>query len=129
MSSDLSPVIPGQVVNPVNPTSVTQSAASGPAHEFFGVIKRLVNLAGFHNQSDVQNALSAVDAYEKHVVPPGDFRAIDTEGDPAPVEDVSKRTPPVPPTVTQVSQGQSIDYARLAAAIVAAQKSQEGPAE
>lgn len=124
MSTDVSPVIPGQVVNP---TAVTQSGASGPAHDFFGVIKQLIHFSGFHNQQDVINAVNAVDAYEKHVVPPGDMRSLNTEGEPAPVEDVAQRRPPSPAgIITQQTQGQQIDYARLAAAIVAAQQNQEG---
>lgn len=124
MSTDVSPVIPGQVVNP---TAVTQSGASGPAHEFFGVIKQLIHFAGFHNQQDVINAVNAVDAYEKHVVPPSDLRAVNTEGEPAPVEDVSQRRPPTPAGVIAAqAPGQQIDYAKLAAAIVAAQAQQEG---
>lgn len=120
-STDVSPVS-GQVVNP---TAVSQ-AASFPAHDFFGVIKKLVHSAGFHNQADVENALNAINAYEQHVISPSDRRMVVQEGDPAPLEDVTQRRPASAPAAVIAQSPGQIDYAKLAAAIVAAQSQQTG---
>jgi hypothetical protein len=123
---------PGGAVTPY-PTSTIQGDVVQPAavvdpvsfaaHDFFGLIKELVHKAGFHTEEQVLSAMRVVDAYEKRVVPAKDQRHVVSETDRAGVEDVSLRKGPQV-GMTVAAQGQPIDYARLAAAIVAAQRDQ-----
>jgi hypothetical protein len=92
------------------------------AHDFFTLIKDLVHLSGFHSESQVLAAMNVVDGYEKHVTG-ADARYVASESDRGPVEDVTLRVPPMA-GVMPLAPAQQIDYARLAAAIVAATAAQ-----
>ena len=108
-------VLQGSVVEP----SHVSQPHSYSARDFFNTVRTLISAHQYHNEQDRLTALGTVDAYEKHVTG-ADAPHVVSEGDRAPIEDVSLRTPPtqgLPP----VAVAQQIDYARLAAAIVAAQ--------
>jgi hypothetical protein len=110
-----SPAIPGSVVEP----SHVSQPHSYAARDFFNTMRDLVlKVPGFHNESDVQKALATIDGYEKHVTG-ADQAYVVSESDRAPVEDVSLRVPPQA-GLPVLAPAQAIDYARLAAAIVAA---------
>lgn len=106
----------------VEPSHVSQPH-SYDAHDFFSTVRDLIHKAGYHNENDLQAALRTVDNYEKHVVK-GDGPYVLSEGDRAAYEDVTLRTPPTA-GLPQLAPAQQIDYARLAAAIVAAQAAQK----
>ena len=108
--------------NVLEPAHISQPV-SYPAHDFFNLVRTLVHKAGFHTEAEVLKALEAVTAFEKHIVPAVDQRHVLAETDHAPVEDVSQRVPPRN-GLPAVAPGAQIDYARLAAAIVAAQNAQ-----
>lgn len=106
---------PGEVVQP----SHISQPHSYAAHDFFNTIRDLLHLVQFHNEEQRLSALRTVTDYEKHVTGP-DAAYVVSEGDRAATEDVRLRVPPMTglPAVAPTAQ---IDYARLAAAIVAAQ--------
>lgn len=108
-------VYQGEVVEP----SHVSAPHSYAAHDFFNTIRDLLHQAKFHNEQQLLNALSTVDGYEKHVTGP-DARYVVSDGDRAAMEDVGLRIPPTA-GLPQLAPAQQIDYARLAAAIVAAQ--------
>jgi hypothetical protein len=116
------PAISGQVQSYATPSAVA-SAQGSAARGFFDVLRDLLHkVPVFHNESDLLNALAKIDAYEKHVVNSNDLRVLLEEGGYAPVEDVSKRTPPVNYAAATMAAAGPIDYAKLAAAIVVAQQ-------
>lgn len=110
--------------NVIEPAHISQ-AHSFPARDFFNVIRDVVHKSLYHNENDRLAALSAIDGYEKHVIPAADQAYVVGESDRAPVEDVTLRKPATAPLA---AAGQAIDYARLAAAIVAAQAAQASAA-
>jgi hypothetical protein len=107
--------------NVVEPSHISQPH-SFAAHDFFNTVRDLVHRTPYHNESERDAALNSIGSYEKHVTGSDAAYVLD-EGDRAPVEDVSQRRPPsgLPSTV---APGATIDYAKLAAAIVAAQQAQ-----
>jgi hypothetical protein len=117
-----SPAVYQGIQGTVVPAPHVSAPHSYAARDFFETIRDLIHRAGFHNESEVQSAISAVDGYEKHVIG-GDLPHVASETDRAPVEDVTLRVP-LQPGLPAVAPAQAIDYARLAAAIVAAQAAQ-----
>jgi hypothetical protein len=107
----------------VQPDYVSQPH-SYSAHDFFNVMRSLLHLFPFHTETERDNAFNAVAAYEKHVVG-NDYSHVVGEDDVAAREDVSLRRAPSS-SLPVSAPAQNIDYARLAAAIVAAQKAQAG---
>lgn len=118
------PAIRGDVLAPTAMTAPESSSA----HGYYNVIRDLIRRVGYHNENQVLTALQAVDAHEKHQVSQGDLRLLANENEPAPYEDVSKRTPPAG-YVAPVPAGPAIDYNALAAALVAAQQQAQPPAD
>jgi hypothetical protein len=112
------PALTGSVVQP----DYVSQPHSFAAHDFFNTLRKLVHMSTLHNEADVAAALATIDGYEKHVVGAADLARVISENDRAPVEDVSQRKAASGELPTAVSG--SIDYARLAAAIVAAQQAQ-----
>lgn len=128
MSTDVAPVIQGRVERPLVPSHVSQPG-SFPAHDFFNVVRTLVRNSRLHNQSDVEGALAAIDAYEYHVIPAPDREVVKSENDLAPIEDVSKRHAPSSVAAPPVPAGPAIDYDLLARAMVRAQQAQQANQE
>jgi hypothetical protein len=111
-------VISGNVVEPAH----ISQPHSYAAHDFFNVIRDIVHQFPHHNEADKLAARTAVDAYEKHVTGP-DSSYVKADSDRAVTEDVSLRVGPNS-TLPVLAPAQAIDYARLAAAIVAASAAQ-----
>jgi len=109
----------GEVVQP----DYVSQPHSYAARDFFNTLRDLMHRVTYHDESQREAALSTVDQYEKHVIGASDLRQLVSETDRAPVEDVSKRVP-ASGNLPQTAPAQNIDYARLAAAIVAAQQAQ-----
>lgn len=112
-------VIQGSVVQP--------SAMAGPvASAVFGLAQILKDVV--HNgrvytaENDVLAALNAIDSFANAFVKPSELPALATGDERAQVEDVSLR--PAPPGMTGMvpSNAPSIDYDKLAAALVRAQQ-------
>lgn len=112
-------VISGEVVQP----DYVSQPHSYAARDFFNALRDLVGRTVYHHEGEQSDALSAITAYEKHVIIPSDLARVTSEADTAPREDVSLRVAPsgVP---AATAPGVPIDYARLAAAIVAAEAAQ-----
>lgn len=106
----------------VQPTHISQPH-SYAAHDFFNTIRDLLHLVQFHNESQRLAALQTVTDYEKHVTGP-DSAWVASDADRAAYEDVRLRVPPQT-GLPALAPAQQIDYARLAAAIVAAQAAQK----
>lgn len=100
-------------------TVVPQSdVADEHAHKFFNVVRNLLHSShAFHSESDLDEALNSVNAFERHFLAGPLSRQV-SEDDRAPKEDVTQRVPP--PTgavVVPPSAGPAIDYNKLAAAM------------
>jgi hypothetical protein len=117
-----SPALTGSVVE-VSHVSQPHSYA---ARDFFNTIRDLLHKIGYHNESELLSALDTVAGYERHVTG-RDAAYVVSEADRAPVEDVSQRVAPAS-GLPLLAPAQQIDYARLAAAIVAAQALQAATA-
>jgi hypothetical protein len=125
-SGVVAPVVPGTIIQPdavLDPVSV-------PAHAFFSMLRNVVKqLPGvFKNEADLHAALDAIDGYENRVVPYQDRQYTVTESDHAGREDVSQRIPPQVGGGIPAVAGPQIDYARLAQALITAQKEAEAAA-
>lgn len=122
-------VIQGAVLRPG--TNQVIKPESTAAHAFFEVLKDIVRKGSFyHSEQQVHDAVAAIDNYRRHVVDPGDQKRVLREEDAGAVEDVRLRKPPAGQGGPAPVAGPAIDYAALAAAIVAqqqAQASQPGP--
>lgn len=90
------------------------------AHDFFNIVRSLIRQSGvFREEEHVLSALRAVDSYSRSVLGSEHVR-VQREGEPAPVEDVTQRKPPLG-TMPTVS-GPPIDYRALAEAMYAVQQ-------
>jgi hypothetical protein len=132
MSQPLVPVVQGQVVTPsvVQPSAVAGARASA-AYGLAQVLKDVIHgsPASFHGENHVLKAIEAVDKFVKAFVGAGELPALVTGDERALVENVALRTPPPQVTFgTPVNTGPSIDYDRLAAAIVRQQNAQAAAA-
>jgi hypothetical protein len=113
----------GQAVAP----SAVVDARSTATHAFMNVIRSVVTaLPVFSVESDALEAIRAIGAFEKHLIP--ELHKVLREGETAPVEDVRLRRGPnqAPPQAT--AAGEPIDYNKLAAAIAAHMKGNTAPA-
>lgn len=104
---------------------VSPSAVAGPksvaVHSLGEVLKHLIHNSGaYHDEGQVDTAVSTVDGFVKAYVPPQELPAIDRSGMRAAKEDVTQRIPPGGP-MTNVVAGPVIDYNQLARAILNAQ--------
>jgi hypothetical protein len=117
-------VIPGQVVQPtaiIDPKSET-------VHALAGVLETLVlkSLGSFHSETEQDAAMTAIRNWERQQVNQSTLNAMREESPSrAAKEDVSLRTPPSNLPLPVTALGQPIDYAKLAAAIVAATQAAE----
>src|SRR5215469_8102803 len=114
------PTLPGAVLTP---TQVV-SAQANLAHQFFNVVRHLIEHAGaYRNESTQTDHLAVVQRYENALTSPAERRQLLSEDDRAPREDVTQRTPfPGSGGVPAVAPAAAaIDYNKLAAAIVAQQ--------
>jgi hypothetical protein len=127
MSTDAGAVAPyqGKVVEPAQVTSPEANLT----HQFCNVVRHLITHSGaYRNEADETRHLDVVNRYEQSSVG-GALRHLLSEDDHAPREDVSQRVPAPGQNVqaVPVAAAPQIDYGRLAAAILAAQKQdQEG---
>lgn len=114
------PVLQGSVIEP----SQTISPKTAAARSLGNVLKTVITSSHvFRDEGEMLNALKSVEDFVR-VHSDGDHSKAVREDDPAPREDVSLRKPPagsVPAVPANVPQ---IDYAQLAAALVAAQRAQ-----
>src|SRR5713101_2956653 len=119
--SALTRTIPGEVITP----DAVLDPASVPAHAFFNVMRDLVHRAVYHTELEKNAALDVVDTFERRFIPVQDRKYVVLETDMAGREDVSQRVPPRGGHAPLPSNVPVIDYARLAAAIVAAQSQRD----
>lgn len=113
------PALRGEVVQ----ADYVSQPHSFAAHDFFTTLREIAHRTLWHDEGQKDAALNAIDAYEKHVVPGADLKVVTSESDHAPREDVSLRVAST--AAAAVAPSQNIDYARLAAAIVAAQAAKD----
>ena len=114
----------GQAVAP----SAVIDARSTATHAFMNVIRSVVtSLPVFSTETDALEAIRAIGAFEKHLVP--ELHKVVREGETAPVEDVRLRRAPNSAPPQTAAAGEPIDYARLAAAIAAHMKGETTPAD
>jgi pectin methylesterase-like acyl-CoA thioesterase len=99
------------------------SANDNHLHQFVNVVRHLVLHSGSYRNEDEQTAhLAALSKFEGSSSAT-DARYLLSEGDHAPREDVSERVPPAGQNVVVApAVAPSLDYDKLAAAIVAVQK-------
>lgn len=105
-------------------------AGDALAHDFFNVVHAVLNnVAVFRNENELDHAHGIVERFENHYLTTS-RRNVITEDDQAPKEDVTQRVAPQPGGAVVPVAGPAIDYNKLAAALVAAQRrAQDGPAE
>jgi hypothetical protein len=109
-------LLSGSVIEPDH----ISAPGSFATRDFLNVVRDLLHRVTYHEEAERQRALTAVDAFERISIPAADRDHVVAEGDRAPVEDVTQRKAPNS-NLPLAAVGQNIDYARLAAAIVAAQ--------
>jgi hypothetical protein len=122
MSTPLAGLAPRTVAGQVVTPTAMIDAKSEAAHAFANVIRTLVqrSVGAFHNETDQDNAMNAVAAYERQLVPLTTLQALHEEmAGVAQKEDVSLRLPPNNSGPVSATIAQSIDYNRLAAAVAA----------
>jgi hypothetical protein len=113
-------VVQGSVVQP--------SAMAGPvASAVYGlgeILKDLIhNGKAYHSECQVLNAVNVVEDFVSAFVKPSEEPALRTGDERAPYEDVSLRQPPPGFVGMAVPNQPTIDYDKLAAALVRAQMS------
>ena len=114
-------VVQGSVIEPTHSISPKTAAARSIAN----VLKTVVtSMHVYPSEGDMLNALRDIDSFAKAFAD-GELRHAVQEHDAAPVEDVSLRKPPAGAAPVPVPANMpQIDYAKLAAAMVAAQQAQ-----
>ena len=124
--------IPGQVIatSPAIPHTAIIDPISMATHRFCNLMRAIVtNQHGIlKSESEVDDAIHVIDAFERHLIPQRDRSLIGSPDDMAPKEDVSQRIPPrssTPPPMP--AAGPSIDYNALAQAILLAQSQRDEP--
>jgi hypothetical protein len=118
--------MPAALQGKVLPPAVSPDADAG--HQFVNVVRQLAHIpTAFHSEAERIAALEALTAYERSILGSAHAGVI-AETDHAPIEDVSLRVPPGGPPLPVVT-GPTIDYDKLAAAIVRAQAQQAITAE
>lgn len=117
-------VISGSVVQP----TATASRAQAATVRLGEVLKEMISKSGsFVSEEALRLAEVAVSDWVGAFVPPSALSALDLESSRAPREDVSQRIPPGGAPVV-VQTGPSIDYDKLAAAILNAQRAAQAQA-
>ena len=113
------PVIQGKVSYP----SAIAGQVPSAVFKFSQLIKELIHSVptAFNNENDVLAALTTVDDFIKAFVPLSNLAALADVPARAPIEDVTKRTPPAGVSYSIPSNTPAIDYNKLAEAIVRAQ--------
>lgn len=121
---------PGGVVATTQGTTKTvepSAVSDGQSSAVFAlgqVLKTVLHkMPIFSVESDLDNAINVVDKWVSAFVPGSAMAALVTGDERAPKEDVSQRIPPGGP-VANIYSGPQLDYAKLAQAILAAQKEQ-----
>jgi hypothetical protein len=113
--------MPVAIEGKVLPPAVSPDADAG--HGFVNVVRKLAHIpTAFHSEDERLAALDALTTYERSILGSAHAGVIQ-ETDHAPVEDVSLRVPPGGAPMPVVT-GPTIDYDKLAAAIVRAQLAQ-----
>jgi hypothetical protein len=128
---DTSPAVPDDrppltgtiVAGPPNENGLAVPAEDLAAHAFFNVLRHVVRYVPFVNEDELHAALGVVDAFEKRTlsVPPSH---VTNDSDVAKREDVSQRRAPQVGTALAPVAGPPLDYNRLAAALLEAQRQQ-----
>lgn len=111
--------IQGKLSPPPNSANQTQSAV----YKLGEVLKELVhaNPSAFQSETLVHAAISTIDGYVRAHVPDSARRALSEVPARAPVEDITKRTPPAGVSYA-IPQSMSINYDALAEAMIRAQQ-------
>lgn len=113
------PVIQGKVSYP----SAIAGQVPSAVYKFGQVLKEIIHAVptAFSNENDLLAALTTLDDFVKAFVPVSNLAALADVAARAPIEDVSKRTPPAGVSYSIPSNTPAIDYDKLAAALVRAQ--------
>lgn len=121
------PVIPGEIIrqDPALAASAVMDPISVATHKFANILRHIVAHSPglFKTENELRDAVRTIDTFERHLIPQRDRNLVVTQEDTAQVEDVSQRQPPrgaAMPTVP--AMGPSIDYTKLAQAIILAQQ-------
>lgn len=111
--------IQGKLSPPPNAANQTQSAV----YKLGEVLKHLVhaNPSAFQSETLVHSAISTIDGFVRAHVPDSARRALSEVPARAPVEDITKRTPPAGVSYA-IPQSMSINYDALAEAMIRAQQ-------
>jgi|HubBroStandDraft_6_1064221.scaffolds.fasta_scaffold823191_2 hypothetical protein len=128
---DTSPAVPdrsqpitGRIVSgPPNENGLPVPAEDMAAHQFFNVLRHVVRFVPFINEDELHAALGVVDAFEKRTLSVPVEHVITNE-DVAKREDVTQRRAPQVGTALAPVAGPPLDYNRLAAALLEAQRQQ-----
>jgi hypothetical protein len=127
---DTMPAVPdrepltGQIVaGPPGPSGQPVPAEDLAAHAFFNVLRHVVRYVPFINEDELHAALGVVDAFEKRTLSVSVSHVV-SDTDVAKREDVSQRRAPQVGTALAPVAGPPLDYNRLAAALLEAQRQQ-----
>jgi len=113
------PVVQGRVVQP----SATAGQEASAVYKVGQVLKEIVHALpnAFSNENKVLSAVQDIESFVKAYVPASALPALATGAERAMVEDVSKRPAPAGVSYSIPTTAPTIDYDKLAAAMVRAQ--------